>query len=49
MLRISGIMKRTNDSVLPEVQPKTRLLCLIQSQMQAILVTLQEEMETISR
>ena len=33
MLRISWIMKRTNDSVLQEVQPKTRLLCLIQSQM----------------
>ena len=26
-------MKRTNASVLQEVQPKTRLLCLIQGQM----------------
>ena len=33
MLRITWIMKRTNDSVLQEIQPKKRLLCLIQSQM----------------
>ena len=32
MLRISWTMKRTNDSILEEVQPKKRLLFLIQSQ-----------------
>lgn len=33
MLRISWTMKRTNDSVLEEVQPKKRLLSLVHSQM----------------
>ena len=33
MLRITWIMKRTNESVIQEVQPKKRLLSLIQSQM----------------
>jgi len=32
MLRISWTMKRTNDSILEEVQPKKCLLFLIQSQ-----------------
>ena len=49
MLRVSQIMKRTNDSVLQEVQPQTRLLCLIQSEMLSYFGTLQEEMETIWR
>ena len=49
--RISWSMKRTNDSVLQEVQHKTRLFCLIQSQMLSYFVHIarKERMETVSR
>ena len=46
MLRISWYMKRSNISVLEEIQPKRRLLSHVQSQMMKFLDTLQDEMET---